>query len=450
MYYYLGDRGKCKGDNPIYTLIISIQVISFFLIFKMVSGYSFSKSELVIYPISMLFFTFEFRKTFGVWGALFFLALFIAIGYFKEKGFQLISVFYALYALLMNSFLGYIVAAPLEYLFSLMSFIPIEVLYLLVAMMPSIINYLLIKTLEQVYPDYPLKSFREINDFSLVVLVIILFTVMGLLYRVLTIGNQTEIVSWQSNLLILILFLVVVFSLLLLNIHFQRQKRKEIQILKDEQLLQLQEYTKHVEALYEEIHHFKHDYINILTSLDDGIKNQDIKRVQEIYESVIKPTKQTFQTNHFMIARLSNILIPEIKSLISAKLLIARQNKIDIHVEVVEPIDKVNTDLLNLIRVLSNLLDNAIEATSEIKDSWIRIAMFKEEKTVTIIIENSILELIDIKKINEVGYSSKGTGRGIGLHTVQKILKNDTSLFLETSSDQQVFSQVLKIAGSDL
>nr|WP_242551184.1 GHKL domain-containing protein [Enterococcus hulanensis] len=151
-----------------------------------------------------------------------------------------------------------------------------------------------------------------------------------------------------------------------------------------------------------------------------------------------------------MIARLSNILIPEIKSLISAKLLIARQNKIDIHVEVVEPIDKVDTDLLSLIRVLSNLLDNAIEATSEIKDSWIRIAMFKEEKTVTIIIENSILELIDIKKINEMGYSSKGTGRGIGLHTVQKILKNDTSLFLETSSDQQVFSQVLKIAGNDL
>lgn len=435
------------GESHIYTIIISIQVISFFLIFKMVSGYSFTLLELAIYPIIMLLFTFAFSNKFGVWSALFFLILFIVIGLIKEQGFELTNVFFALYALLMNSFLGYIVAAPLEYLFSLLPFIPVGFLYLTVAFMPPVINFLIMKSIKHFSPDFTISSTVGIPSFSLSVLIIVLSTVMGLLYMVLTIENQTGTVKWHSNLLIIILFFVVVFSLAVLNLNIQRQRKREIQTLKEEQLLQLQEYTKYVETLYDEINQFKHDYINILTSLEDGIRHQDLIVVKKIYESVIKPTKQSFQTNHFMIARLSNIHVSEIKSLISAKLMIARQNNIDIQVEVVEPIVAINADLLNLIRVISVLLDNAIEGALETAKPWIRTAIIKEEGTVVIIIENSIPEIVNIRKISEKGYSSKGTGRGLGLYTVQKILKKENCLFLETTSENQIFSQVLKIVG---
>lgn len=429
----------------IYTVIVSIQVISFFLIFKTISNYSFALWEWVVYPLSMLLFTWLFGNEFGVWGAFFFVSLFILIGVIKEKGFEFISIFYGFYALLMNSFLGYIVAGPLEYLFSLAPFLPQEFLYLCVALVPPMANWIILNGLEHWFPEYSLRNLKSTQNIPMVALILILLAVTGLLYWILTIENQTDAVSWKNNLIILSLFLVVIFSLLLLNIHYQRRRKKELQSIKDEQLIQLQEYTKHVEALYEEINHFKHDYINILTSLEDSVKNQDINRVQDIYESVIKPTKQTFQTNDFMIARLSNILIPEIKSIISAKLLIARQKKIDIQVEVIEPIESIDTDLLNLIRIISILLDNAIEAASLMEESWLRIAILEEKNTV-IIIENSSNERVDIRKINEKGYSSKGLGRGIGLYTVQKILKDNQNLFLETSSDHQMFSQVLKIA----
>ena len=413
----------------------------------MVSNFLFTRLELAIFPMSMLLFTFVFSNKFGVWSAFFFLILFILIGVIKEKGFELTNVFFALYALLMNSFLGYIVAAPLEYLFSWIGFVPVEFLYLTVAVMPPIINYLLMKSINHFFPDFTIHSLMGIPSFSLSILIVILSTVMGLLYMVLTIENRTGKVRWQSNLLILFLFLVVVFSLLVLNINFQRQRKKEVQTLKDDQLLQLQEYTNYVESLYDELNQFKHDYINILTSLDNGIRNKDLKAIQQVYVSVIEPTKQSFQTNHFMIARLSNIHIPEIKSLISAKLMIARQNNIDIQVEVVEPIESINTDLLDLIRVISILLDNAIEAALETEKPRVRTAIIKEENKIVIVIENSISEIVNIRRISEKGYSTKGTGRGIGLYTVQNILKKDDGLFLETSSEHQVFSQVLRIVG---
>lgn len=394
----------------------------------------------------MLLFTFLFNTKLGVWGALFFTIQFMLIGLIKENGFEFVTLFNALYGILMNSFLGYIVAFPLEYLFSFTN-VSTNFLYLTVAILPPVVNYLVINALELWFPEYSLKSLRNIHSVSMAFLIIVLTIIMGILYIILTIENQAIVANKVHNSIILILFLVVVSLLLLLNAYYQRQRKKEIQFLKDEQMVQLQDYTKHIEVLYEEINHFKHDYINILTSLEDGVKSQDIQSIKEIYESVIEPTKQTFQTNHFMIARLSNVLIPEIKSLVSAKLLIAEQEGIDIQIEVVEPIENLNMDLINLIRMISIFLDNAIEAAKLTQKPWIKMALIRDDNSVTIIIENSSSESVNIGKISEKGYSSKGMGRGIGLYTVQRLLKKEPNVFIETSSSQQSFSQLLKIVG---
>lgn len=390
-----------------------------------------------------------FSNQFGVWTALLFFALFILIGLKKERKFHFIIVFYALYALLMNSFLGYIVAQPFEYLFSTLPFIPRDFLYLAVAVTPPILNYLILTVLNHWLPDYAIKSLRQVGNFAMGILTLILASVTGLLYIILTVENQNQAGSWWNNLIIMSLFMVVIFSLLLLNTFFQRQRKQEIQALKAVQMNQLQEYTKHLEALYEEMNHFKHDYINILSSLDDGIREENIQKIKQTYQTVIAPTKQNFQNNHFMIARLSNILVPEIKSLLSAKLLMAKQRTIDVQVEVVAPIDHFQMDLLSLIRILSILLDNGIEAAELTEKPWLRLAIFEEQGTQIIVVENSSSEMVNIKKIADKGYSSKGINRGIGLYTVQQLLENTPHVWLETSSEATKFSQVLKMMGDE-
>lgn len=209
----------------------------------------------------------------------------------------------------------------------------------------------------------------------------------------------------------------------------------------------MQEYTKHIEALYEEMNHFKHDYINILSSLDDGIREENIQKITQTYQTVIAPTKQNFQNNHFMIVRLSNILVPEIKSLLSAKLLMAKQQNIEVQIEVVAPITEFNMDLLSLIRIISILLDNGIEAAELTENPWLKLAIFEEDDTQIIVIENSSPEMVNIKKIADKGYSSKGMNRGIGLYTVKMLLDETPYVWLETSSETMKFSQVLKIMG---
>ncbi|MBV7391968.1 GHKL domain-containing protein [Enterococcus alishanensis] len=417
------------------------------MIFKKVSAYSFTIGEFIIYPLMMIGLGLIFSNRFGVWSALLFFVLFILIGLKKEGKFQFIIVFYALYALLMNSFLGYIVAQPFEYLFSTLDFLPRDFLYLSVAVTPAILNYLILAALNHWLPEYAIKSLRQVSNFAMGILTLILASVTGLLYTILTVENQNQAGTWWNNLIIMSLFMVVIFSLLLLNTFYQRQRKQEIHALKEVQLSQLQEYTKHIEALYEEMNHFKHDYINILSSLDDGIREKNMKKITQTYRTVIAPTKQNFQNNHFMIARLSNILVPEIKSLLSAKLLLAKQQNIEVQIEVVAPITEFNMDLLSLIRIISILLDNGIEAAELTENPWLKLAIFEEDDTQIIVIENSSPEMVNIKKIADKGYSSKGMNRGIGLYTVKMLLAETPYVWLETSSETMKFSQVLKIMG---
>ena len=87
--------------------------------------------------------------------------------------------------------------------------------------------------------------------------------------------------------------------LLYVNATSKEKLEQEIVAQKDRQLKELSNYSHHVESLYSEIRSFRHDYLNILTSLKLGIENQDLHAIQRIYEDVLKESG-----NHFTIKNL--------------------------------------------------------------------------------------------------------------------------------------------------
>ncbi|WP_161843450.1 GHKL domain-containing protein [Candidatus Enterococcus huntleyi] len=389
---------------------------------------------------------------FGLWSAVIFLILFIFIGWLKERQIKPIHFFYALYALMMNSFLGYISAAPLTALFSHISLFSKEqtqnILYITVAMAPAIINFLFLYVLERWLPQGFFRSLKQAEGKVIVSLSFFLVTIIGLLYYILTANNQQGHGSTQDNFMILGLFFAVLASFIFLNLYFQKIRKQQIEELKEHQLAQLVDYTKQIEGLYEEIRHFRHDYINLLTSLEEGLYEDDLLKVRQVYESVIQPTKQTFQANYYSFGQLSHLLVPELKSVIGSKLLLAQQQKVDIHLEIIAPIKIRHFEIISFVRTMSILLDNAIEAAVLTETPWIKLAIFEEAGIQYIILENSCQEPVAIKNIAKKGYSSKGLQRGIGLYTVHKILADMPHVSLETGNLANGFSQILRIVGN--
>jgi two-component system sensor histidine kinase AgrC len=60
-------------------------------------------------------------------------------------------------------------------------------------------------------------------------------------------------------------------------------------------------------------------------------------------------------------------------------------------------------------------------------------------------ISNSLGKILEIEKINDKGYSTKGKKHGYGLSLVNDILKESKKITSETSITGSIFKQTVKI-----
>ncbi|MGT2926750.1 GHKL domain-containing protein [Streptococcus cuniculipharyngis] len=246
----------------------------------------------------------------------------------------------------------------------------------------------------------------------------------------------------------LILFIYLpIFLGFLLYISYVAKKNinDEIQKMKDEQITSLSIYNNHIEGLYKEIRGFRHDYTNLLSSLNQAIQNKDIVGIEKIYNSVFRDSDKRFQSSQYDIGNLSNLDNDALKSLVSVKMIEAQNKGINLSVEVEEPIDIPNSlELIDVLKIVSIFLDNALEASVNAEVPYLSFVYFREDATKIMIIENSTREeKINTKSIFNYGNSSKGKNRGIGLSNVKEILSYNSKVYLKTYSDNYIFRQEL-------
>ncbi|MGM1047812.1 MAG: sensor histidine kinase [Bacillota bacterium] len=431
-------------------LIMAIQILSFFFIFQSISRYSFTIKEITIWLVIFLMIGFVSTYFIGVWGAVTLFFCFIGMSYFKNhKTFTALGVFYGAYALVMNSFLGYLAADPItwfvEFLFR-QSSANIEYLpYLLTAMAPPIINEIGLRLVRRYFPQLNKDLIQESSKVILFPVIVLLIIIIISVYPILSIGNTTgEFSSFQRTLL-LGMWLLFVIALLYMQFQYNHIQKREIERSKSEQLVQLKDYAAQLEKIYDEFRGFRHDYANILLTLEDGIYKEDWDQVKQVYEQTVKPTRQLMRKNEYSFVKLRNLHVFEVKSILAAKILMAQQMKIDVTLEIEEPIHSIQMELISFTRILSILLDNAIEAAAETEDPKLWIVLLEDPAIQLIKIENSSREKVSLWRLEERGYSTKGKGRGLGLYNVQQMLKQNKFASLETEVQSNVFSQTLII-----
>lgn len=295
-------------------------------------------------------------------------------------------------------------------------------------------------------------NFKELKEgfnrqyFNTILLIINLSMILYILfvYLLVVLRNQwSDADMWrgQLNNLYIISFFIM---LLYINATSKEKLEQEVVAQKDRQLKELSNYSHHVESLYSEIRSFRHDYLNILTSLKLGIENQDLHAIQRIYEDVLKESGKSFYDKKFDIARLSNIKNDAVKSVLSAKLLEAQNKGIDITVEVEEPIDDFQIEILDFITILSILCDNAIEASQKAQQKKLSVALIKSEMSLVLVVENTTeAEKVDVTHLFERGVSTKGEDRGLGLFNVQQIMDRYPKCSISTRSVNYQFSQTI-------
>ena len=247
-------------------------------------------------------------------------------------------------------------------------------------------------------------------------------------------ANAFFIISY--GMLSTMIFLVLLYSVQ--KYYIAKERQKEMHYLK--------EYTEQLEKNYTEMRRFKHDYQNILLSLEEYIKEKDLVRLEKYFYTKIKEASINIERNDFKLSQLSNLRISELKSLLANKLSVSQELGIDTEIEVMEKIESIAVDSILLVRSLGIMLDNAIEAAEPLENGMIRVAVFKRLDKVVIVIVNScspdVPKLFELKK---EGFSTKGAGRGIGLGNLERLVANKDNVTLDTKIEKGLFTQILSI-----
>jgi two-component system, CitB family, sensor histidine kinase MalK len=185
---------------------------------------------------------------------------------------------------------------------------------------------------------------------------------------------------------------------------------------------QLAEQLTGVRTYAEALRAQSHEFMNRLHVILGMVQMKSYGELSDFIRTLVNYRNQEFGniTEH--------IKDPALAGFIMGKLSYAREENVDLSIEsdTIIPEPASNKTTHDLITILGNLIDNAIEAMKDTEDKTLEVNFTYEDTWLTIEVFDSGPGIpLDLqKRIFEKGYSSKGENRGYGLYLVAKSIQD--------------------------
>lgn len=262
-------------------------------------------------------------------------------------------------------------------------------------------------------------------------------------------SSTALVVIWDLNIGIdsneVINILALIFVLLINYVAFYMfDDLLQVMVLKGQnQLLNQQREYYHnqciqVQKLWEDMREFRHDIKNRYIHEKLLLKNGEYYELSKCYDKAIDTIN-----GENIYAKSGNVYID---SIINYKLIIVKQLGADINCELRIP-SNIDAEYDDIITILGNLMDNAIEALDKVKNGnkYFEIRMIYDNSGLLINVANTYEG--ELKKsrggLFMTSKSDKGV-HGIGLRSIQKIIEVHRGM-MSISTEENIFKVLLCI-----
>lgn len=190
-----------------------------------------------------------------------------------------------------------------------------------------------------------------------------------------------------------------------------------------------------------------HENKNLLLTVRAMILNKE-KDVLKYIDSIVK---EKFEDDERLLLNMSVIPSGGLRATIYSGILRIKENNIKYELDIdrkLSTVDLIELDentIIDICKVMGVFIDNAIEEVNKLKVKNIGINLYMEKDNIYIKVSNNYKGTIDLEKIYETGYTTKGKNHGYGLSVVKEIIDKSTLLENVIELDDNFFSQILKL-----
>ncbi|SFC01930.1 sensor histidine kinase [Butyrivibrio sp. YAB3001] len=206
----------------------------------------------------------------------------------------------------------------------------------------------------------------------------------------------------------------------------------------EEPMKQMAEYYGEMNEKNTELRRFRHDTKNLLLALSalisENKNEQALKYIEEIKDAYQSTTQKSFDTGNFIA-----------DALISFKDKTANEKHIALSFEGFIPAEKV--DDVDLVILLSNLIDNAIEAASIVDgERKIEIKSILKKNLWVFTISNTCIQDVFVHNNRIATTKADKESHGFGLANIERVVERyDGSLKLECKDHKFIATTVVSL-----
>ncbi|TCK98573.1 two-component system sensor histidine kinase AgrC [Natranaerovirga hydrolytica] len=234
----------------------------------------------------------------------------------------------------------------------------------------------------------------------------------------------------------ILISLVIIWTVI--NFYFSYQRIKIIQ--QKQVILTHEKYIPYLRSLVDEVRQRQHDiknHFNVIYGLTE-IEKDNISKVE------IKNYLKSIVGRDQSIDCLLNIKDAILAAIIYNKKSLAEEKDIEFDFNINMGIPEYPLKNYELVELLGNLLDNAIEETEKTPNKKISLTLGRIDHKSLIQVTNTTTNDIDVNKVFEKGYSTKkGKYRGYGLYNVQKIINYYNGIIELSFNGEDIIFKIL-------
>ena len=178
----------------------------------------------------------------------------------------------------------------------------------------------------------------------------------------------------------------------------------------------------------------RHDFLNHLQVVYSLIEMREYEEANRYIEQVYGDIQSVSQA-------LKTACAP-VNALLRAKMAEAQQRGINVELSVHAVWDNLPLPAWEMCRVLSNLIDNAMDALEGKSSPRLLITLNEDVKSFSFEVKNNGPAIPEkhLNSIFEPGFSGKGEGRGMGLHIARETMRGAMGdLTVESSAEYTAF-----------